>query len=346
MKNIRPIYVVLAGSLLITAFLFLFIAFLFSLIEKQNNWIFILPLITGIISFIVFFFLIRIYITEKITILYRSIRKGKFTKSSKIVKHSMTENIIEIAEKETKKWTNERIAEISKLKEQENFRREFLGNLAHELKTPVFSIQGYILTLLDGGLEDPTVNRLFLEKAYKSLDRMTLLLEDLDQIIKLEVEQIPLKKEKFDIKALVLEIFDVLETQAKEKEITLHIQKNYDPIYVYADRNKIGQVLHNLILNSINYGKINGKTSVRFYELDDIITTEVSDNGLGIDETDIPRIFERFYRVEKSRTRNKGGTGLGLAIVKHIIERHEQTINVRSTLGVGSTFTFSLDKAK
>lgn len=229
------------------------------------------------------------------------------------------------------------------MKEQERFRREFLGNLAHELKTPVFSIQGYILTLLEGGLEDESINRNFLERASKATDRMTDILKDLDEIAKMEANQIQLEYKEFDIVELVKEIFEDLQIKAKKKKIQLKLAKSFSPIFVYADKSKINQVITNLVNNSIAYGNVEGTTTVRFYVMDDIVTTEVSDNGPGIDAKDIPRLFERFYRVEKSRNRHEGGSGLGLSIVKHIIERHGQTINVRSTPGVGSTFTFSLD---
>ncbi len=303
-----------------------------------------LSIAVGISVYVAFYFFIKLFITEKLKILYRSIRKGKFNLSSN-QPINLREDVIEKAEQETKKWTEERIDEISKLKEQEEFRREFLGNLAHELKTPVFSIQGYILTLLEGGLEDENVNRRFLERASKATERMTAILEDLDQITKMEVDMIEIEKRSFDIKELVDEIFEELEITAQEKEITLKFAKDFDPILVSADRVKIGQVLTNLIKNSILYGHEEGESVVRFYTMNDIVTIEVSDNGPGIEEGDIPRLFERFYRVEKSRNRHEGGSGLGLAIAKHIIEAHGQTINVRSTIGVGSTFTFSLDKA-
>ena len=308
-------------------------------------YILILALIIGVGTYLIFNILIERFITHRIRVLYRSIRKGKFGKNGEDT-FKLREDPISNAEQETKRWTEERIAEISKLKEQEEFRREFLGNLAHELKTPVFSIQGYILTLLDGGLEDESINRNFLERASKATDRMTGILEDLDQIAKMEADKIQLDYSSFNIKTLVEDIFDDLEMKAKKKNISFIFAKDFRDVFVYADKIKIGQVVTNLLANSISYGKENGTTSVRFYEMDGIITIEVSDNGLGIAQEDIPRLFERFYRVEKSRNRHAGGSGLGLAIVKHIIEAHRQTINVRSTVNVGSTFTFSLDKAK
>jgi len=304
-----------------------------------------LPLITGIISFSVFYFFIKHFINDRLKLLYRSIRKGKMSAETEL-KFKITDDVIATAELETKKWNEEKNMEISKLKEQEEFRREFLGNLAHELKTPVFSIQGYILTLLEGGLEDENVNVLFLERASKATDRMVNILEDLDQITKLEVDNIKLEIRPFDIHELVKEIYDSLDMVAQAKNIKLSFSKEYGQVFVNADRAKIAQVLTNLISNSIFYGNTNGNTIVRFFKMDDIVTVEVSDDGPGIEEKHIPRLFERFYRVEKSRNRNEGGSGLGLAIVKHIVESHGQTISVRSTVGIGSTFAFSLDKSK
>ncbi len=345
MKNTRPIYIVLGGSLILTLLFYLIFLFLYIANEVDSLVAITIPFLIGLSTFVVFFFFIKIFITEKLKILYRSIRKGKF-RSDIVSSYSMTDNVIEVAEKETRQWADQKSAEISKLKEQEEYRREFLGNLAHELKTPVFSIQGYILTLLDGGLEDETVNRNFLERASKATERMTLILEDLDNIAKMEVNQIKLDITDFDITDLVKDVFESLELKAKEKNIQLVLAKDFDKVWVRADRSRINQVLVNLINNSINYGNDGGTTTIRFYTMNDIVTVEVSDNGIGIEEKDVARLFERFYRVEKSRNRVKGGTGLGLSIVKHIIEQHGQTINVRSTVNVGSTFTFSLDKGK
>ena len=256
------------------------------------------------------------------------------------------DDVIERAEEDTEEWTKEKDTEISRLVEQEKFRREFIGNIAHELKTPVFSIQGYILTLLDGGLEDEKVNRVFLERASKATERMTTILNDLDHLAKLETNRVMLDLTDFNIKDLVEDVFEELEFKAKERSISLEFAKDFDPIYVSADRTKIGQVLMNLINNSIHYGNDGGQCQVRFYIMDNIVTVEVSDDGAGISEADVPRLFERFYRVEKSRNRNEGGSGIGLAIAKHFIEAHGQTINARSTIGIGSTFTFSLDNGK
>lgn len=304
------------------------------------------PLISGLATYFIFAILIKRFITQKIKILYRSIRKGKFNQEQMDESIRIYDDVIEQAEIETEKVTAERTAEILRLKEQEQFRKEFIGNIAHELKTPVFSIQGYILTLLDGGLEDESINRSFLERASKATDRMTTILDDLDQLTRMEVDEVRLDITNFDIRILVKEVFEELEMKAKRKKIKLKFSKHFDSVFVAADRSKIGQVLTNIISNSITYGHEKGETDVRFYIIDDIITVEVSDNGPGIAEEDIPRLFERFYRVEKSRSRNEGGSGIGLAIVKKIVQAHGQTISVRSTPGVGSTFTFSLDKGK
>ncbi len=273
-------------------------------------WVLIgLPFTTALISFGVFYFFIKYFINDRLKLLYRSIRKGKITKENDI-RFKLTDDVIANAEIETQKWTEERNVEISKLKEQEAFRREFLGNLAHELKTPIFSIQGYILTLLDGGLEDEKVNRLFLERASKATDRMVNIIEDLDQITKLEVDGLKLEIRPFDIHELVQDIFDSLEIKVKNKNIKLSFAKDYSSIFVNADKAKISQVIMNLVNNSISYGNEGGKTVVRLFLMDDIVTIEVSDDGPGIEEQNIPRLFERFYRVEKSRNRNEGGSGL------------------------------------
>lgn len=346
MKNIKPIHLLIGGSGIIFI-ITLIISFIINFqIINFPLWVIIgLPIVTALISYAVFYFFIKYFINDRLKILYRSIRKDKFTPENSI-KFKLTDDVIADAELETQRWTEDRNKEIVKLKEQEEFRREFLGNLAHELKTPVFSIQGYILTLLDGGLEDETVNRSFLERASKATDRMANILDDLDQITKLEVNMFKIEMRSFDIKELIVEVLESLELIASEKNITLKLHKDYNSKYVIGDRSKIAQVLINLISNSIFYGKENGSTLIRLFSMDNIITIEVSDDGPGIEQQHIPRLFERFYRVEKSRNRNEGGSGLGLAIVKHIIESHGQTISVRSTVGIGSTFSFSLDKSK
>jgi two-component system phosphate regulon sensor histidine kinase PhoR len=260
--------------------------------------------------------------------------------------NNSADDLLEDMELEIQNWENEKSKEIDKLKEQEAFRREFLGNLSHELKTPIFSIQGYILTLLEGGLEDQEVNKLFLERASKATDRMVSIIADLDQITKIEADSFKLDIRPFDIVELIKEVFESLDLKAKEKNIELLFEKDYNSVLVDADKNKIAQVLTNLIGNSIFYGNQNGKTLISISGVDDLILVSVVDNGLGIEEVHLNRLFERFYRVEKSRNRNEGGSGLGLAIVKHLLEAHGQSITVKSKVGKGSTFSFGLNKSK
>jgi two-component system phosphate regulon sensor histidine kinase PhoR len=334
------------GSITVGFASFIFLLLLYFFSDQFPTYLLLVgPLTITASTYLIFAYLINVFLRDRLQLIYRSIRKGKFTKENE-TRFKLTDDVITNVEEATLEWTEERNKEISKLKEQEEFRREFLGNLAHELKTPVFSIQGYILTLLDGALEDENVNKMFLERASKATDRITRILEDLDQITRLEVEDLKMEFKPFDIIELTKEVFESLEIIAKEKNIKLKCDKEYlNGIYVLGDRGKIGQVLTNLIGNSIFYGNEGGETVARFFSVDEIVTIEISDNGPGIEEKSLPRLFERFYRVEKSRNRNEGGSGLGLAIVKHIIESHDQTITVRSTVGMGSTFSFTLDKS-
>ena len=302
-------------------------------------------LITWVLSYVVVYFLLEKMITQKIRVLYRTIHNYKITRDNFPI--NMNEDLLSAAEDEVMKWADSNRQEITKLKEQEVFRREFLGNLAHELKTPIFSIQGYILTLLEGGLEDESVNREFLKRASKGVDRMTKIVEDLDVITKFESERIKLDLKNFDVILLAKEIIDDLEIKANARSIKLVFNKEYrDSIMTIGDRDKIAQVFQKLITNAISYSNDGKQEEIRFFDIEDNVLIEVSDQGLGIEEKHLSRLFERFYRVEKSRARHQGGTGLGLAIVKHIVEAHDQTINVRSTIGEGSTFSFTLRKAK
>ena len=229
------------------------------------------------------------------------------------------------------------------MRRQELFRKEFLGNVSHELKTPIFNLTGYIHTLLDGALYDPDVNVKFLEKAAKSADRMSALVEDLISISQLESGQLKMEPESYDINEQVHEIFEQLEIRARDRKINLMVKDGCDTnMPVYADKYRIRQVLVNLIINAIQYGKDEGQITLAYYDMGENILVEVADVGEGIDKEHLSRLFERFYRVDKARSRDEGGAGLGLAIVKHIIEAHGQTINVRSTKGVGTTFGFTL----
>ncbi|MGO1243543.1 MAG: sensor histidine kinase [Sphingobacterium sp.] len=251
------------------------------------------------------------------------------------------------AEREVRDWAKQKASEIDKLKEQAEFRKEFLSNISHEFKTPLFATQGYIETLQDGVIDDaPEIAKNFLGKASRNLDRLSYLIQDLEDISKLETGIISVTMERFDIVALIKECIEDLEGKSKTNNIELVFKgKSNTPVYVIADRQRIQQVLVNLIVNSIKYGKKNGKTSISVFILLDQVLVEVTDNGLGIDEKTLPRVFERFYRADKSRSRDIGGAGLGLAIVKHIIEAHEQNVNARSTEGLGTTFGFTLARA-
>lgn len=345
MKNIKPIQIVFIGAVA-QVLLLLILLFIYRNIVAFIPFldIFLIAFISGTFSFLVSFFLLKKFIKDRLDLIFRIIDQGA-NASNEQPKIVMKQDVIGAAASASVKWANDRKVEIAKLREQAVFRREFLGNLAHELKTPVFSIQGYILTLLEGGLEDEKVNRKFLERAAFSTERMADILEDLDQIMNLEVNKVKIKKEAFDIVNLTKDIITSFEEKYQEIGVSVKLAEKYEPIFVNADKAKISQVLTNLIANSINYSSENGKTTIRFYEINQTIMTEVSDNGIGIDEKSIPRLFERFYRVEQSRNRNEGGSGLGLAICKHIIESHNETIAVKSKIGVGSTFSFSLKKS-
>jgi len=328
------------------AFSFTFTLFVHLFISKVDSTLFFLiPIIGAVFVFVVFNLLLKKFVQHRLSLLYRAIQT-KTDDSSKTYETESLDSLIENAEKDVQDWQKKQDEEIVKLKEQETFRREFLGNLAHEMKTPVFSIQGYILTLLEGGLEDETINRRFLERASISTDRMVSILEDLDQITKLEIDALKMELEPFDIVKLASECMESIELKAKDKEIKIQLKNETDVIYVHADRKRIAQVITNLLNNSISYGNQGGKTTISIFTVDDLVTIEIADNGIGIENVHFPRLFERFYRVEKSRNRHEGGTGLGLAIVKHIIDSHQQKIAVKSTHGIGSQFTFSLDKGK
>lgn len=308
---------------------------------------FITFLITIVTSFIVFYYLIERYIYSKIKLIYKLIHNLKLGKDLKdALGEYVSADPINDVEQEVKEWAKDKKIEIETLKSQEKFRREFLSNVSHEFKTPLFAIQGYIEAIQDDGMEDPMLTKKFLEKAAKNVDRLSLLVKDLDAISKLESGEIPMNYEKFDLGVLVREVFESLELKAKDHKVNMVFKDKYDlDDLVYADREKIRQVLVNLIDNSFKYGRENGTTAIKTFSLHDQILVEVTDDGVGIEEKSLPRLFERFYRTEKSRSRKAGGSGLGLAIVKHIVEAHQQTITVRSTEGVGSTFGFTLEKA-
>lgn len=292
-------------------------------------------------------FMMKSYVAYKLKPIY-SMVLSRDVHTTEIVDEMKDKHVENISEELTA-WADDNDKEIARLKQSETFRKQYLGNVAHELKTPIFNIQGYISTLLDGGLEDELINRKYLERAEKSIDRLINIVNDLDTISKLENDMNRLKMERFDIVALAKEIADQLEIEATKRNVKISV-KGADSLpssfWVMADKHFVGQVLVNLIINSIHYGKEGGSTRIKFRDMLDKILVEVEDSGVGISKEDVPRIFERFYRVDKGRSREQGGTGLGLAIVKHIVEAHGERITVRSELGVGTTFTFPLKKAE
>ena len=300
-------------------------------------------LLLFLLSGAIIFIFLEVFINRKIRLLFRMVQNYKTNSSN--FRFNMSEDILSASEAEILKLAKKNSSELVKLKSEEKFRREFMGNLAHELKTPIFSIQGYILTLLEGGLEDPSINKRFLNRALKGVDRMNKIILDLDMITKFESERINMQFHENNIVEICQEIIDGLELKAKEKNISLKFLKSYaSPIMVNCDRLRIGQVIQNLIINAVNYSDPGSEVIMRFIDVDSNILVEVEDNGPGINEKDAARLFERFYRVDKSRARNEGGTGLGLSIVKHIIEGHGHNIGLRSKEGEGSTFFFTLTK--
>ena len=301
--------------------------------------IFIVFLLFFISVVFLIYYVVKRFIHEKIKIIYKNIYKFKGTSR---LQHLNIDN----AEQEAENWADAQQQELQKLKTDENYRREFIGNVSHELKTPIFNIQGYIQTLLDGGIDDKDVNLKYLNRANKSVERMINIVEDLEVISKLETDKEELLIDNFNISIVAQEAIDQLEMKANDSNISLLFSNESSTDFVKGDRDKIQQVFMNLISNSIKYGKEGGKTRVRFFDMNENMMIEVADDGIGIDEDALPRLFERFYRVDKNRSREIGGTGLGLAIVKHIIEAHNQTINVRSTKDLGSTFSFILEKVK
>ncbi len=300
-----------------------------------------------VISYFYIMFVINKYISDKIKPVYKTIKDLPLSGKKLAEKSSDSTNLLSNVKFEVEEWAKTQMKEIERLKEMERYRKEFVGNVSHELKTPIFNIQGYILTLLEGGLDDPKINLLYLKRTEKSVDRMISIVEDLESITKLESGELKLNMVKFDIVQSVNDVFEMEQWQADERKISLEIINSPSrPVFVKADQNRILEVLTNLIVNGIKYGKKKGSVQVSFHDLDDNIMVEVTDNGIGIEKNNLPRIFERFYRVDKSRSREQGGTGLGLSIVKHIIEAHNQSINVRSVFEQGTTFNFTLEKAK
>lgn len=342
-----PRQVSLASAGLITGLLAITYFLLIYLLEREFSLIPLLILLSlGFsISYGIVYYFIERFLYHKVKIIYKTIHSLKRQGDARTRIQMSTDLLTEI-NKEVADWADEKIREVKDLRKAENYRREFIGNLAHELKTPVFNVQGYIETLLDTDLEDSALNRKFLDRANSACERLIDLLKDLDQIATIESGNMPLELSRFDVVQLAKDTADMLEPQAADRHVSLKLRNtNGKPIFVEADMKRIQQVFVNLLMNSISYGKELGETRIRFYDMDDNVLIEIADDGMGIAMEHLPRLFERFYRVDKSRSRNEGGSGLGLAICKHIIDSHNQSISVRSTEGVGSTFAFTLKKA-
>lgn len=349
MKNASPSRIVLASSsIVLVILLVLEIAWHFiPALHFESFQLVFVPLITFVSTFLVFYFSVEKFIYRKIKLIYKNIHALKSTKEIADEKMNMSMDVISEVNNEVITWAKERNSEIDLLIKQADYRKEFLGNVSHELKTPIMSIQGYLETLSDGGIEDPTINGIYVEKALRNVERMILIVDDLVNISMLESGELALNFQKFDINELVKEVFESLEMQAAVSKTKLAIKEGCDVTFnVLADIKLIREVLVNLISNAIKYGRENGFVHVGFYNMGEHVLIEIADNGFGIAKEYHHRVFERFFRIEKSRSRDMGGTGLGLAIVKHIVEAHKQSVNVRSTLGEGSTFGFTLKRSK
>ncbi len=297
-----------------------------------------------LISFLSIRYSVERFIYGKIRLIYKTIHSVKVGKDKRD-KIKRGNGILDNVQQEVAEWEQEKQQEIDRLMQLEQYRRDFIGNVSHELKTPLFNIQGYVLTLLDGALEDPSINRVYLKRTENSVERLIRIVEDLNEISELESGQVKLNLSRFDICHLAREVQEMLEMKATKKNVVFVVTPQEKPVWVEADREKIRQVLTNIMDNAIRYRNVvEGRVKVNFFDMDEFILTEVTDNGIGIAQEEIPRVFERFYRTDRGRVATKKGRGLGLAIAKHIIEAHQQSIHCRSTIGVGTTFGFTLKK--
>ena len=347
-KVVKPLRVIAVSALIMTL-ICIATGYLFFLTPNRWNITTIavsLSIVLFVISFFLFRFIYKRFLIQPIYEVYRNIARFR-----KLKERNFGWNEDHQVEKEINfillKWSSESREEMKQFKQVETYRREFLSNVSHELKTPIFSIQGYVHTLIDGGIEDQDVNQLYLNKAAKSIDRLINIVADLESISKLEAGELDIEPRTFDLNDLVKDVIESLELQAKEKNIKLFVSAGDDkPFYVFADKDRIRQVIVNLLVNSIKYGKKDGQTEIKFNDQGETVMIDIADNGIGVEQYQLPRLFERFYRVDKSRSREQGGTGLGLSIVKHILEAHHQSIFVESELDKGTTFSFPLKKSK
>ncbi len=332
-------------SLYLTLFITLLMSvFLYAFYTINVLLILVFALCSYVFSFVVIQLRVEKFIYKRVKRIYDDLT---LLESASLTRGSVTTDMATLTE-EIDKFARDKKIEIETLKVREQYRKEFLGNVSHELKTPLFTVQSYILTLLDGAVNDENVRLKYLKRANTGVERLSYIVKDLDMITKLEVGDLSLKIETFDIVELVKNVFDMFEIRAHKKNITLTFDIDYaKPILVNADRERIQQVLANLIVNSIKYGEEKGTTEVSIENLiKNKVIVRVTDNGEGIENKHVARLFERFFRVDKSGSRKEGGSGLGLSIVKHIIEAHDEKIYVESDIGVGSEFSFTLEKVK
>jgi len=298
-----------------------------------------------LISYYIVLFAVKIFVDERIKLIYKNIHTVKLEGKKK--SNITSNNAMDQVEKDVNDFVTNQGREIKTLKSMENYRREFLGDISHELKTPIFNIQGYVHTLIEGGIYDSNINLDYLRRAAKNTERLKIIVEDLTEISRLESGQLKLHFEEFDIRSLVEEVYKDQEFLTKAKNVALVFNETTAKDFkVSADRESVRQILMNLVTNAVKYNKEDGRVKASFYEMGQNVLIEISDNGAGIEKKHLPHLFERFYRADTHRSRTVGGSGLGLSIVKHLIEAHKQTINVRSTIGLGTTFGFTLRKVK
>jgi len=339
-KNINIPQITLIIAVLVTVWSFICIAV--AQFWLDGAWVFLTIPAIFIVNYLFVRYFLEKFVFRKVKLIYKLIYDSKMDKQSP---DGHVESLEDVNSR-VLEWAESTRKEIATLKSLEEYRKNYVGNISHELKTPIFSIQAYLHTLLEGGIYDEKINMEYLKRAADNTERLQNIVEDLDTITRLESGNVQMDLKRIDLRALVLDIFQDLNSMAKGRQITLQLKEGASESYfVMADKDAIRQVFTNLLVNSIKYGREGGVTKVSFYDMDHLVLVEVSDNGIGIEERHVKHVFDRFYRVDSSRSRKQGGSGLGLAIVKHLIEAHNQTINVRSTPDVGSTFGFTLAKA-
>lgn len=351
LKNATPRQIALMAATIIAAVSAVVIGMGLLLIEYDMATRMLALLGCGIATFFIAYFIIlsylRRYIYRKIKLIYKTIHNRKISTDMKSTTVDLDADIIKEVEEDVANWAKSQEEQLEKYRGFAEYRRRYIGDISHELKTPIFNIQGYLHTLINGGLNDESIAQPFLEKAAKNVERLQTIVDDLSAINRLETGGQFLDIEPFDLRALAEEVIDDLDMKAGQSNIQLQLKDGANQSFIVeADRENIRQVFTNLINNSIKYGNEGGITKIALYDMAETVLVEVADDGIGIGEKHLPHVFDRFYRVDKSRSRQKGGSGLGLSIVKHIIEAHQQTINVRSTKGLGSTFGFTLKKVE